>query len=392
MRKTKKVEKTMEEELVEKKKTSKLGKASLLLFIASIVIFIIAMKCDSWDWPSRRLNEFLSWISFYIYGISFLCALAIFPVSIIGIVKDRRVGTKNILCIFLLVVEIVSFLFLIACFLSIDAYEESTSDQMKKLRKMPEIEEFVITYDNGMPAHNGVIYNDYELYLSDNRFLKVDNLSEKMNSEDFQVEAIGQFSVYVQRKETKKLNLSDLSFLAGKEIANFQDVLDNYSIILSRLEKEPWIFDDGGPIEIKLSPIDKSKLSVRENEFLADLQSLPHVVSVQKIDFYIEYGTYYGYSIKIDDGNQFSLLLSTVKRNGDDYSCSFTVPSYNGKNTNKILSVRKNTVDETRYYYNYSSGYFADDTGIKVKSYRDLFNNYEAFKKSIEAFIAENAE
>ena len=382
----------MEEELVEKKKSSKFGKASLLLFIASIIIFIIAMKCDSWDWSNRRLNEFLRWISFYIYGISFLCALAIFPVSIIGIVKDRRVGTKNILCTFLLVVEIVSFLFLIACFLSIDAYDESTSDQMKKLRKMPEIEEFVITYDNGMPAHDGVIYNDYELYLTDNRFLKVDNLSEKMNSEDFQVEAIGQFSVCVQRKETKKLTLSDLSFLAGKEITNFQDVLDNYSIILSRLEKKPWIFDVGEPIEIKLSPIDKSKLAARENEFLADLQSMPHVVSVQKIDFYIEYETYYGYLIKIDDDTQFSLLLSTVKRDGDDYSCSFTVPLYNGKNTNKILSVCKNTVDGTRYYYTYSSDYFAHDTGLEVKSYRDLFNNYEAFKKSIENFIMAASE
>ncbi|MBO7421249.1 MAG: hypothetical protein J6U06_09045 [Spirochaetaceae bacterium] len=383
----------MEEELVEKKKPSKLGKASLLLFIASIVIFIIAMKCDSWTFTSHRLDEILSWIAVYLYGISFLCALAVFPVSIIGIVKDRKIKWIQ-LCVVFLIIESILFISIggFLFYIEYSGFFEATSAQMKKLQKIPEIEEFVITYDNGMPAHDGVIYNDYELYLTDNRFLKVDNLSEKMNSEDFQVEAIGQFSVCVQRKETKKLTLSDLSFLAGKEITNFQDVLDNYSIILSRLEKEPWIFDVGEPIEIKLSPIDKSKLAARENEFFADLQSMPHVVSVQKIDFYIEYETYYGYLIKIDDGNQFSLLLSTVKRDGDDYSCSFTVPSYNGKNTNKILSVRKNTVDGTRYYYTYSSDYFAHDTGIEVKSYRDLFYNYEAFKKSIENFIMATSE
>ncbi len=382
----------MEEELFENKKPSKLGTVALVLFIASIVIFIVAWKCDSWDWPNRWLNEFLRWISFYIYGISFLCALAIFPVSIIGIVKDRRVGTKNILCTFLLVVEIVSFLFLIACFLSIDAYEESTSDQMKKLRKMPEIEEFVITYDNGYPAHDGVIYNDYELYLTDNRFLKVDNLTEKLKGKDIEINAIGRFSVYVRRKGTKNLTLSDLSFLAGKRIKKFQDILDNYSVILSNLERMPYVENDGMVFDVVLLPLDKSALAVRENEFLSDLKSLPHVVSIQKIDFFIDYETYYGYSVKMDDDTQFSLLLSTVRRNGDDYLCSFSVPSYNGKKARKNLSYQTDKGNVINYYRSYSSEYFANDTGIKVKSYRDLFNNYEAFKKSIENFIMAASE
>ena len=94
----------------------------------------------------------------------------------------------------------------------------------------------------------------------------------------------------------------------------------------------------------------------------------------------------------MDDDTQFSLLLSTVRRNGDDYLCNFSVPSYNEKNARKNLSYQTDKGNVINYYRSYSSGDFADDTGIKVKSYRDLFYNYEAFKKSIEAFIAENAE
>ena len=297
------------------------------------------------------------------------------------------------------------------------AYDETTADQMKKLRKIPEIEEFVITYDDDDFIHDGTNYNRYELYLITDGFLKVRSLTGTFDSEYFQIEAIGQYSVEVQRENKKYLTSSDLSFLAGKQIKEFQDVLDNYSVILSKLESAPYVDEDGMLFGVNLSPLDKSILAVRENEFLSDLKSMPHVVSVEKLDFYETYKQYYKYSIAMDDGIQFEMTLSTVYRgedsgdyssefffipgslwlanprasgDGDGYTCDFFITSYNGEETNHVWLTSDN--GKNKVFKPYESWRFADDTGLEVKSYRDLFNNYEAFKKSIEAFILQNAE
>ncbi len=381
----------MEEELFEKKKMSKLGKASLLLFITSIVSFFIGIELSG-VFGEALWIRIRYWISQAFFGISFFSAIAVFPVSIIGIIKGRKTNQTK-LCTVILVIQTILLSLLVGLVLLVGSGFESTSDQMKKLRKMPEIEEFIITRDRDDFMHDGLMNNNYELYLTDGRFLKVNNLTESMDYEKFHVEAIGQYSVEVQRDQRNYgefLSLSDLSFLAGKKIKKFQDVLDNYSAILTRLEDAPFVDEDGEQLEIKLAPVDKSALAVRESEFFADLQTMPHIVSVQKMDFVTSYLQYYKYAVKMDDGVQFDMTLSTVLRDGGGYSCNFFITSYNGKEVKHVYLTE--ATRGTKYYKPYECWRFAHDTGLEVKSYRDLFNNYEAFKKSIEAFIAENAK
>lgn len=381
----------MEEELFENKKPSKFGKAALWLFIISIVAFFAAVECGG-VYGEALWIRIRYWISQAFFGISFFSAIAVFPVSIIGIIKGRKTNQTK-LCTVILIIQTILLSLLVGLVLLVGSGFESTSAQMEKLRKMPEIEEFIITRDRDDFMHDGLMNNNYELYLTDGRFLKVNNLTESMDYEKFHVEAIGQYSVEVQRDQRNYgefLSLSDLSFLAGKKIKKFQDVLDNYSAILTRLEDAPFVDEDGEQLEIKLAPVDKSALAVRESEFFADLQTMPHIVSVQKMDFVTSYLQYYKYAVKMDDGVQFDMTLSTVLRDGGGYSCNFFITSYNGKEVKHVYLTE--ATRGTKYYKPYECWRFAHDTGLEVKSYRDLFNNYEAFKKSIEAFIAENAE
>ena len=335
----------------------------------------------------------------------------------------RKIFRTICICLFLASLPVL-FTSCITAALLIDAMNETTEEQMSRLCKMPEIEEFLITYDQDQGSDlSNVLYNEYEFYLKDDRFLKVSNLTESMHRNGFYgyfdpvVFAIDSYSVEVQRENKKYLTSSDLSFLAGKQIKEFQDVLDNYSVILSKLESAPYVDEDGMLFGVNLSPLDKSILAVRENEFLSDLKSMPHVVSVEKLDFYETYKQYYKYSIAMDDGIQFEMTLSTVYRgedsgdysseffsipgslwlanprasgDGDGYTCDFFITSYNGEETNHVWLTSDN--GKNKVFKPYESWRFADDTGLEVKSYRDLFNNYEAFKKSIEAFILQNAE
>ena len=380
----------MEEELVEKKELTKFGKASLVVFLLSIVLFIAAVESGG-VFGEALWIRIRYWISQVFYGLSFFCALAVFPVSIIGIIKDRKTKQAKT-CTVILVVQTGLFALFAGFVFLVGSGFESTPAQMEKLHKMPEIEEFIITRDRDDFMHDGLMNNNYEFYLTDGRFLKVNNLSESMDYEDFHVEAIGQYSVEVQREYDKFLSLSDLSFLAGKKIKKFQDVLDNYSAILTRLEDTPFIEEDGERLEIKLVPVDKPKLAVRESEFFADLQKMPHIVSVQKMDFDTSYKQYYKYAVKMDDGVQFDMTLSTVLRDGDSggYSCDFFITSYNGTEVKHVYLTE--VTRGTKYYKPYECWRFAHDTGLEVKSYRDLFNNYEAFKKSIETFIMAASE
>ena len=383
----------MEEELVENKEPSKFGKAALWLFIISIVAFFAAVECDG-VYGEALWIRIRYWISQAFFGISFFSAIAVFPVSIIGIIKGRKTNQTK-LCTVILVIQTILLSLLVGFVLLVGSGFESTSAQMEKLRKMPEIEEFIITRDRDDFMHDGLMNNNYELYLTDGRFLKVNNLTESMDYEKFHVEAIGQYSVEVQRDQRNYgefLSLSDLSFLAGKKIKKFQDVLDTYSAILAKLEDAPFVEENGERLKITLLPVDKSTLAVRENEFFADLQTMPHIVSVQKMDFVTSYLQYYKYAVKMDDGVQFDMTLSTVLRDGDSggYSCDFFITSYNGTEVKHVYLTE--VTRGTKYYKPYECWRFANDTGLEVKSYRGLFNNYEAFKKSIEAFIAENAE
>ena len=337
--------------------------------------------------------------------------------------KEKRASKKNVfrriaVCLFLASLPVLFTSCITALLIGMAvAYDESTADQMKDLRKMPEIEEFVITYDDDDFIHDGTNYNRYDLYLIDDGFLKVRSLTGSMSSKYFKVEAIGGYSVEVQREDEKYLTGSDLSYISGKEIKDLQDVIDNYSVILTLLKVGARVENDGMFFDVVLSPLDKSVLAVREKEFLTDLKSMPHVVSVEKLDFYETYKQYYKYSILMDDGIQFEMTLSTVYRgedsgdyssefftipgslwlanprasgDGSGYSCDFFITSYNGEETKHVWL----TSDKGKHkvFKPYESWRFADDTGIKVKSYRDLFYNYEAFKKSIETFIMAASE
>ena len=321
--------------------------------------------------------------------------------------KEKRASKKNVfrriaVCLFLASLPVLfTSCILTTALLLTDIIDETTEEQMGHIRGMSGIEEYLITYDDWDFTSDGHVYNDYEFYLSDGGFLKVGSLTELLKRYgsygwcDPIVFAIGSYFVEVQNRSgfwsEEKLTFSDLAFLTGKEIIDLQDVVDNYSLIVSKLESEPYIENDKGRFEIKLSPLDRTTLAVRENEFFSDLQAMPHIASIKKEKIKVTNQQYYKYEVKMDDGVQFEMTLSTVYRDGADYTCDFFVTSYNKKKIKWGSVPDKN--DEYSVYRPYASWYhFANDTGIKVKSYRDLFNNYEAFKKSIENFIMAASE
>ena len=320
--------------------------------------------------------------------------------------KEKRTSKKKVfrriaICLFLASLPVMfTSCIITAALVLTDIIDETTEEQMDRIRDISGIEEYLITYDDWDFGADGHVYNDYEFYLSDGGFLKAGSLTELLKRYDFYGwcdpidYAIGPYSVEVQDRSKwpgKCLSFSDLAFFTGKEIIDLQDVVDNYSLIVNKLESEPYIENDNGRFEIKLSPLDKTTLAVRENEFFADLQTMPHIASVKKEKLKVTNQQYYKYEIKMDDGVRFEMTLSTVYRDGDDYICDFFITSYNKKKIKWNSVWDKN--DEYAVYRPYASWYhFAKDTGIEVKSYRDLFYNYEAFKKSIENFIMTASE
>lgn len=96
-------------------------------------------------------------------------------------------------------------------------YAEAPEKQFENLRKIPEIEEAVIlsdTYD--ATDDDGNLSNDFEIYLTGERFLKVRGMGEKLkvkyyNTGEFQLEAIGSFYF------AAPFDMGTLSVLTGKK-------------------------------------------------------------------------------------------------------------------------------------------------------------------------------
>ena len=88
----------MEEELVEKKEPSKYGKASIILFVLAVLSFWICVLgtafADTLEWKYPSASDTLLSIMVFVFFFWVLTAIAIFPVSIIGIIKSLKKGQQ----------------------------------------------------------------------------------------------------------------------------------------------------------------------------------------------------------------------------------------------------------------------------------------------------------
>lgn len=82
----------MEEELIDNKKPSKLGTVALVQFIISFntgfwALVLVGVSDETYNLSIQKKIEVISIVLFLIY---FASTIAVFPVSIIGIVKDMK--------------------------------------------------------------------------------------------------------------------------------------------------------------------------------------------------------------------------------------------------------------------------------------------------------------
>ncbi|MBO4727225.1 MAG: hypothetical protein J5631_02230 [Spirochaetaceae bacterium] len=108
----------MEEELVEKKEPLNYGKASLVLFVAGQILFWIWAGCfllSSILYMYKVASKILEYTAYFLCAVSFLVAIAIFPVSIIGIIKGLKAKTKITTCLFFLFVQTFIIVLFILC-------------------------------------------------------------------------------------------------------------------------------------------------------------------------------------------------------------------------------------------------------------------------------------
>ena len=227
------------------------------VFWALVALDFVLMRFSLPPFLARLHLESFSLVG-YIFVLSLVFAL-------LGIIKpSKKFGRKFCIPFFAVNFPIALaagfFLYQVGkCF-------ESTSAQMAKLRKIPEIEEFVITDDEDDFMHDGIMHNDYEIYLTGGRFVKVEALEESLTGDRFKLNAIGGTEI------KGGLSFAELSGITGEKINDLNALISHYDAILGGIGNA---LSAGG----RLSPLDTEKLFVREREFTADMRSMPHVKS-----------------------------------------------------------------------------------------------------------------
>ena len=105
--------------------------------------------------------------------------------------KEKRASKKNVfrriaVCLFLAFLPVMfTSCIITAALVLTDIIDETTEEQMDRIRDISGIEEYLITYDDWDFGADGHVYNDYEFYLSDGGFLKAGSLTELLKRYDF---------------------------------------------------------------------------------------------------------------------------------------------------------------------------------------------------------------
>lgn len=364
--------------------------ACIVIFIVIVLINLILPE----DFPiGSRIALALGSIFMILSTVpSFLCSAAGLAFLIYA---RKKGGTKTVpfivLCAAGMILGVLSSLF----WFSIARGFESTEGQLEKLAKIPEIEEFVLTDDSEEGGlHDGIMYNDLDLYLSHDRFLQVSNMSEYMTS--FRLNATGDWNLFVVYENSDKalikrpwLAQEELSELCGKNIKKLSDLISCYDTLMQKAGELPLLEENPTRPGFFKAPLQKERLAFREDAIYHDLLRQEGVTSAKKISGCYDYLENYWYEITMDDGHTVLMTVSAVFPQDDGgIQCDFFIRSFDGEPIS-LLSMT-NTTYGINYYSPYSDRAFAKKIGEEMHSYRDFFPHYKEFLELTKELLEES--
>ncbi|WP_407398560.1 hypothetical protein [Treponema sp.] len=302
-------------------------------------------------------------------GVGFLLGIVALVMSIVAIIVGKKSKKSVVLSVWVVWIQSIAFVLLVLLFSLVAFSFETTSDAYEKLSKIPEIEEFVITYDQDDDG-DGAASNDYEIYLTGGRFLIVHKLSPSMHGK---LKALGNHEISVgESEENDGLSFADLGKLCNKKIKKLEGVIENYDLIQDKILSDNQVDGNFSNVDFTVAELDRSKLRVTQKEFEEDFRKYDCIVSFEKTGSYQSYERYYKYHFNMKDGSEFDMTLSTVKRKDEMWLCDFSVIAFNGKKLERELD----------------DWSLNEKLNVGFRSYRDLFDHYDEVKKIIERLIS----
>ena len=175
------------------------------LAIILILILISTLSSVSFNFnAASHFSQIMNYTMMHITGTlvflltipSFICLV----IALVFLICARKKGCKKTLpfIVFCVIGMAFSALFSVLLFYFMRGFE-STTGQLEKISKISEIEEFVLTDDSEEGGfHDGIMYNDLDLYLTRDRFLQVSHMSEYMTS--FYLNAAGDWNLFLYTK------------------------------------------------------------------------------------------------------------------------------------------------------------------------------------------------
>lgn len=362
---------------------------SLVPFASTALLFVTAELSNSIVSDGSRLRQL--WNTFIKAAVLFLLNLCTVPSFVcctagLGLLlyARKKGGRKTLPFIVLCAVGMVFSALFTALLLFMNDAFESTAGQLDKLSKIQEIEEFVLTDDSEMGGfHDGIMYNDLDLYLSGGRFLQVSDMSEDMYS--FNLNAAGDWNLFVVYEnedneliERSWLKQEELSELCGTNIKKLVDLISQYDTFIEKIETMPLLEEKSTRTGFFKSELQRQKLALREESVYEDILLQEGVVSVKKIEGRYGYLENYWYEITMSDGHRFLMTTSAVFPQEDGSVQSyFCIREFDGEPIS-LLSMR-NTTYGINYYSPFSETAFAKRIGVEMQSYRDFFPHYKEF-------------
>lgn len=376
------------EEVPKKLKSLVAGRILSFVPLASIVLLLISLLLAPRTFssaPSRyeqiRNNVSSAMIGFFMIMSSVpsvVCAL----IGLFFLLYARKKTSKNTtlfivfssIGMFLSVLITISFLLILRGF-------ESTGGQLDKLSKIKTINEVVLTYDTGF--HDGIMYNDLDLYLVDEKFLQVSDMSEYLTS--FRLNAIGDWQLFSIHKDndgnlekSSYLTQEELSELFGTEIKKLKELIVMYDAFIKKVEELPLIEEEPSRTGFFKEPLQKEKLALREQKIYEDILKQQGVASVKKIEKNYAYLENYWYEVTMNDDHTFLMTVSAVFPQEDgSIKSSFYIRNFDGEPI--FIPSGKNVTYGIDCYSPYPSSIFGKEIGTEMQSYREFFQHYEEF-------------
>ncbi len=377
------------------------GRILVLVPFASIALFFIT-AIPSYVFCSSTSRFAQIWNSVWLkIGGTFMTLSTIpsFLCCVVGLIllicARKKGGRKTLPFIIISIVGMILSVLLSLLFYVLMRGFESTVGQLNKLSKISAIEEFVLTYDSEEGGfHDGTMYNDLDLYLTDGGFLQVEHMSEYLTS--FRLKSVGNWNfIYVYENSDKELikktclEQEQLSELCGTKIKKLNDLISNYDSFIQKAEGLPLAEEKPTKTGFFKSPLKKEKLALRENVIYEDLLRQEGVVSVKKIKGHYEYLENYWYEITMNDGHTLVMTVSAVVPQDDgSLESDYCIRMFDGEPIS-LLSMT-NTTYGINYYSPYSGRAFAKKIGVEMNSYRVFFPYYKEFVDLSDELLEES--